>query len=218
MRLPSNGIFSRGGKEGIAAPGHGRFTYFYNIVIRADTDKRINLRYFIEYLLLISLREAACHHKALDRTIFQLRHFKNAVDRLALRILNKAAGVHNYEIRVIGIIREQIARILKLCEHDFRIHLVLGQPRDTIPILSAIYGQSFRKNRCFTVPTPPIISEIQKLKRLRLKSRSAPRHSIRAPYTERTYNKPRLLRKVRCTTMVSPAHSNFFNRTVSFIL
>lgn len=171
MRLPSNGIFSRGGKEGIAAPGHGRFTYFYNIVIRADTDKRINLRYFIEYLLLISLREAACHHKALDRTIpFQLRHFKNAVDRLALRILNKAAGVHNYEIRVIGIIREQIARILKLCEHDFRIHLVFGAAEGYHSDFIGHFTVSpFGKNRCFTVPTPPIISEIQKIEKASFK-------------------------------------------------
>ena len=137
---------------------------FYDIVVCADANERVNLRDFIEHLLLITLRETACHHKALDRAIlFQLRHLKDAVDCLALCILNKAAGVHDHEIRIIGIVREQEACILKLCEHDFRIHLVFGAAEGYHSDFIGHFTVSpFGKNKSFSISYAPYHSRNSK--------------------------------------------------------
>ena len=56
---------------------------------------------------------------------FQLRHFKYAVDGLALRRVNEAAGVNNYKVCAVRFGHESIARLGHEVDHLLAVYQIL---------------------------------------------------------------------------------------------
>ena len=76
-----------------------------DVVIAACAEHAVDLRHLLQDLVLIALRQAACHEQSADAALLlQRAHGENVVDGLALGRVDKAAGVDDHEIRAVHIL------------------------------------------------------------------------------------------------------------------
>ena len=76
-------------------------------------------------LLLITLRKAAGYDELLDAAfLLEGRQLQNFVDGFLLCALDKAAGVHDRNIRKRRVVMQLEACIFKACHQHFAVHLI----------------------------------------------------------------------------------------------
>ena len=98
-----------------------------DIAEAADAEHGVNFRHLGHDAVLISLGKTAGDDKPAELAgLLELRHFKDIVDSLALRSVNKAAGVHDGKVCSLRIGDERIARLAHKVEHLFAVDKILG--------------------------------------------------------------------------------------------
>ena len=84
---------------------------------------RIDLPDLIEDFLLIALRQTSGRNEHPGTAaFFVLCHLKQCIHTLLFGIVNKAACIHNNNIRLCLIIRQRIAAFRQHSKHDLRVH------------------------------------------------------------------------------------------------
>ena len=97
-----------------------------NLINGCGSNDFIDFWNFFPNFFPISLRHTAGYDQRLQATIFSFfSKFKNPVNALFFSIKNKAAGIDHCCFRIIFILRDFIAMIVKRMEHYFRINSVL---------------------------------------------------------------------------------------------
>ena len=98
-----------------------------DIAEAADAEHGVNFRHFGHDAVLISLGKTAGDDKPAELArLLELRHFKDVVDSLTLRSVNKAAGVHDSKVGSLRIGDESIACLAHEVEHLFAVDKILG--------------------------------------------------------------------------------------------
>ena len=98
-----------------------------NVKVGAGAKHAVDLRHFLQDLLLIALRKTAGDQDLLDPALrLELRHGENVVDGLGLCGLDKAAGVDDDELRTVGVGADLIPCLPQQPEHMLGIDLIFG--------------------------------------------------------------------------------------------
>ena len=120
-----------------------------DVVIAARAEHAVDLRHLLQDLVLIALRQAACHEQSADAALLlQRAHGENVVDGLALGRVDKAAGVDDHEIRAVHILLQGVACLLQAIEHLFCVDLIFGTAKGD-------HSHSFAHRGCTSFLIPP---------------------------------------------------------------
>ena len=110
---------------GLPLAPEGLFDGRGEIRVLIHTQEQINLRDFLQQILRIALREAAGdHQQAAAAGFLILRHIEDRIDRLLLGGIDKPAGVHEEDVRLLGIFRQDKAFFRQQPQGCFGIHAV----------------------------------------------------------------------------------------------
>ncbi len=81
----------------------------FQLRILIDPEHMVNLRNFLEKLVVIPFGKAPCHNKFLTASFgFQSGHFEDGIDRLAFGSLDEPTGINDDDIRLFLVRRDLI--------------------------------------------------------------------------------------------------------------
>ena len=83
-----------------------------NILEAAHAEHRVDLRQLREDGVLVALGQTAGDDQPAESArLLELRHFEDVVDGLGFGGVDKAAGIHDHQIRAVGVGQEREARL-----------------------------------------------------------------------------------------------------------
>jgi hypothetical protein len=86
-------------------------------------EHEVHLRKQLEQLIPVALREASCHDQSAAATdLLPLCHFQNRLQGLLRGRLYERAGVHDNEVRFIGLRNRKITGPMQTTQDDFAIY------------------------------------------------------------------------------------------------
>jgi len=94
------------------------------------TYEDVDLRHTLGQLITISLGQTTRYDKHVACTrLLMLGHLKDSVDRLCPGILDKRAGIHDYDLGMRRIVGQDVALVDEAAQHHLAVDLVLGTPQ-----------------------------------------------------------------------------------------
>ena len=112
---------------GVSFASHNRLAGIGDIAETSNANKGFYLGHLFHHLVAITLNKAACCYDMFTFSVlFQRFRIKNTFNRFLLCALNKAAGVNNYDLRLLFIRGDFKAPCVKIMEHYLGVHKILG--------------------------------------------------------------------------------------------
>ena len=108
-------------------PGKQLLNGRHNMGITAGAQNAVNLRHLFQNIPLIALGKAAGYQDFAHLPLrFQGGGLQNIIDGLALRGIDKAAGVDHHHIAAGNVTQNTMSGFLDAVHHPLAVHLILG--------------------------------------------------------------------------------------------